>query len=373
VQQNYDASSRPLCTTLRMNSSLFSGTLPDACSLGAAGAFGNDRIARTNYDSYDRAVSIVRAFGSSVPITDAVTTYTPNGQVLTIADGKGNKTTYEYDGHDRAKKTRFPSPTTPGSSSTTDYEELVYDLGSRVISRRLRDGASIAFTYDNRDRLTFVDIPGGTADDVTKSYDVMGRPLTSAIPGHTTTLEWDMLGRLLSERTQRGTFDRLIRYQWDLAGRRTRITWPTTGGATALYASYSYLTTGEMTEIRENASASGTNVLARYSYDNLGRRTSLARAGGTAMTTSYAYPAADVRLSQMAHNIAGTADDLTLDFRVAAWSRFRRKTASHFSGKRSGGTPGSQIAARTSPARRAKKWFPVFRTPGAQTRRLQRL
>jgi RHS repeat-associated protein len=330
VQLNYDASSRPLCLATRLNG--LTTTTGDACTPRTPGVFGNDRITRTNYDTINRPVSVVRAFGTPAAITDAVTTYTPNGLVATVADGKGNKTTYQYDGFDRLKKTLFPVKAPPPfNSATNDFEELFYDLGSRVTSRMLRDGQIIGYAYDNRDRLTFVDIPGGTADDVTNAYDVMGRQLSAALgpvgaPTFTNTFAYDMLGRLTSTVSPIAGVNKTVSYQWDLAGRQKRITYPTEGGV-SLYVAYDYLLTGEMTEIRENSATIGTGVLAKYSYDDRGRRVSLARNGGTAMTTTYSYPANDARLSQLAHNLSGTANDLTLQF---TW------------------TPASQIASRNA-------------------------
>ena len=57
--------------------------------------------------------------------------------------------------------------------------------------------------------------------------------------------------------------------QYDLAGRRTRLTWP----GSALYVDYDHLVTGEVSAIRENGATSGIGVLATYAYDDLGRRT----------------------------------------------------------------------------------------------------
>jgi YD repeat-containing protein len=51
-----------------------------------------------------------------------------NGTQATLIDANCNRTTYDYDGFDRLVKTRFPSPTTAGVSSTTDVEALSYDV-----------------------------------------------------------------------------------------------------------------------------------------------------------------------------------------------------------------------------------------------------
>ena len=51
--------------------------------------------------------------------------YNANGTTATLTDANGNLTSYSYDGYDRLAKTQYPSPTTPGTSSTTDYEALL--------------------------------------------------------------------------------------------------------------------------------------------------------------------------------------------------------------------------------------------------------
>ena len=55
---------------------------------------------------------------------------------------------------------------------------------------------------------------------------------------------------------------------YDLAGRRTRLTWPD-----SFYVDYDHLVTGEVSAVRENGATSGVGVLATYAYDDLGRRT----------------------------------------------------------------------------------------------------
>jgi YD repeat-containing protein len=93
---------------------------------------------------------------------------------------------------------------------------------------------------------------------------------------------------------------------YDLAGRRSRLTW-----GDGFYVTYDSDTAGNMTAIRENGAASGIGVLATFAYDDLGRRTSLTRGNGT--VTSYAYEPVS-RLGSLAHDFAGTTHDLTLGF-----------------------------------------------------------
>ena len=84
---------------------------------------------------------------------EVAATYTANGRQETLTDGEGNRTTFVYDGHDQAVRMRLPVATQgAGTSSTSDYEELTYDAAGNVTAQRLRDGTSIAFTYDALNR-----------------------------------------------------------------------------------------------------------------------------------------------------------------------------------------------------------------------------
>lgn len=302
TQYSDDAAGRPECVAKRMNSAVF-GSLPgSACSLGTAGSAGPDRIAKTHYDAAGRVNRTESAVGTTDQADEATTSFTDNGKVATATDGKGNKTTYEYDGHDRVKKTRYPDLSTVGASSTSDYEELGYDAGSNVTSVRLRDGQSIAFGYDDLSRLTLKDLPGSNPD-TSYSYDLAGRMTGSTrTDGQALSFGYDALGRNISAGANLGT----LTYQYDLAGRRTRITHPD-----SFYAQYDYLVTGEVSAIRENGATSGAGVLATFAYDDLGRRTGLTRGNGT--SSSYAYDAVS-RLASLGHDLTGTTHDVSFGF-----------------------------------------------------------
>jgi RHS repeat-associated protein len=117
------------------------------------------------------------------------------------------------------------------------------------------------------------------------------------------TFTYDTLGRNLTQAGPLGTTG----YAYDVAGRRTRTTYPGSG----LYVDYDYLVTGEISAIRENGASSGVGVLGTYAYDDRGRRTLLTRGNGT--TATYTYD--DVsRLTQLVENPGGTTYDQTLGF-----------------------------------------------------------
>lgn len=300
TQYSYDGEDRLDCVATRLNSSLW-GSLPaSACTAQTAGTSGPDRIAKNIYDAADQVTQQQTAYGTAVQVNES-RSYSNNGEITTVTDGKGNLTTYVYDGADRLRKTQYPSPTTPGTSSATDYEQNTYDANGNVTQRRVRDGQLINYTFDNLNRVTLKDLPNGAPGeaDITYAWDNLGRAtMLSSVVGNV-SYSYDALGRTTGETSLYGAKS----MQYDLAGRLTRLTWPD-----AFYATYDYLVTGEVTAIRENGAASGIGVLGTYAYDNLGRRTSLTRGNGT--VTSYVWDTGS-RLSSLAQDVAGTTQDVT--------------------------------------------------------------
>lgn len=301
TQFSYDLNGRQECSALRMNPSGYGALPSSACILGSASTFGADRIARNVYDVAGQLTQVQIAVGTSSQANEQTLTYSDNGNLLTLKDAENNQTTYSYDGFDRLLQTRYPNPTKgAGTSSTTDYEQLTYDASSNVTNRRLRDGQNIALSYDNLDRLTHKNLPG-SEPDVTYAYDNLDRLSSASQTGYALGFTYDALGRNLTQSSPLGT----VSSEWDVAGRRTRLGYPGSG----LYVDYDYLVTGEMTKIRENGATSGIGVLATFDYDNLGRRTLLTYGNG--VTKSYGYDAVS-RLTSLAANMAGTANDLTI-------------------------------------------------------------
>jgi YD repeat-containing protein len=71
------------------------------CTPNIAGAAGPDRVTKLSYDAADRQTKVQAAYGTADQSDEVTTTYTANGQVASVTDGEGNKTSYEYDGFDR--------------------------------------------------------------------------------------------------------------------------------------------------------------------------------------------------------------------------------------------------------------------------------
>src|SRR5262249_17806523 len=111
-------------------------------------------------------------YGTSIQATDVTRTFTANGELQTVTDAEGNRTTYAYDGHDRQTTTYYPSPTTDGVSSGTDYKQVGYDANGTVASHPTRGGETLFMGYDNLNRLTVKVVPERSGLSTTHTRDV---------------------------------------------------------------------------------------------------------------------------------------------------------------------------------------------------------
>ena len=194
-------------------------------------------------------------------------------------------------------------------------KSYAYDAASNITSVRRRSNDTINFTYDHLNRLIVKDIPGGTAADVYYNYDLLSRPLYdhfASTSGYGVDYAYDALSRLTSATTSSATLSsKTISYLYDLAGNRIRTTWPDT-----FYVEYVNDGLGRITQIRENGATTGVGVLANYAYDDLGRRTAISRAGpvGSAAGAGTTVGYTDGRLSSLAQDFSGTANDVTFTY-----------------------------------------------------------
>lgn len=331
-QSRYNADGTLDCSHLRMNETIITGNIIGYCSASTPGSFGPDRISETEYDAANQITKVINAVGTSVQQDGAVMTYTNNGQLKTIQDARGAKTTYVYDGHDRLERVQYPHEVTVGASSVTDYESFVYNANSQVTEHRQRGWGKdyrrrIRYEYDNLGRVTKQDLLSDP--DVSYTYDNLGRILTVSKTGSTVSYTYDKAGRVLTEATD----SRTMTYEYYDKGRRTRLKWPD-----GFFVEYYRDVLGRVTEIRENGSTSPSGLLARYTYDQYGRRTRIDRGNGA--DTSYAYDALS-RLTSLTNDLSGTANDNTESFTYS---------------------PASQIASHDYSNDAVYRW-----TPGANT------
>lgn len=311
-QTSYDARLRPECIAVRMNPATFAN-LPAACSLGASGSHGQDRITRIEYDVTGAVIREIEGYGTSLARAERTHHYDSlSGRVDWVEDANGNRSGYEYDSYGRLYRLYFPQKSSVGAHAhnPSDYEQYGYDKRNLQTSKRLRSGETILYRYDALGRMDLKDLPG-TADDVTYSYDLFGY-VTSAGPN--LSFDYDSFGRLLSHTS----YGRQITYEYDSYGNREKLSWPGTQG----FVTYTYDNLNRLKTIVEG----GTNAtLATINYDGMGRRDSMTRGGET---TDYDYDTMS-RLSGLGHDLAGTTSDLTYGYAYNAASQIVTRTISN--------------------------------------------
>ncbi len=215
-----------------------------------------------------------------------------------MADAKGNKTTYEYDGFLRLFRTRYPSAGDGTVSSTTDFEQFGYDAASNVTSFRNRADQWVTNSYDALGQLTSESAPAPFSG-AAYAYDNLGRMRRAERNGIAIAFRYDALGRQVGEDGPFGS----VNSHYNLSGERSRMVWPD-----GFAIDYDYDAVGALTAIREPGTAL---VVASFAYDNLGRRTGMSRGNGK--TVSYAYDNA-ARFSSLGHDLGRTDRDQSISF-----------------------------------------------------------
>ena len=323
TQTSYDNRLRTECASVRMNTAAYdtlSGS--SACALGTQGNQGPDRITRTLYYPTGQVQTVQKAYGvttaNGFPATlqqdYASYAYTPSGKQAYVIDANGNKSAYGYDGFDRLSQWFFPSKTTPGTASSTDYEGYGYDANGNRTSLRKRDGQTISYSYDALNRMTLKDVPG-TTDDVNYGYDLLGAQLSArfASTGLGITNTFDALSRLKSTANNMGATSRTLYYQYDEVGNRKQLTYPD-----GSYVTYVYDALNRLTTIKE----AGTTAIVSTAYNAKGQVESQTR-GGVAITLGYDGLSRPISWTD---NLAGTTDDVTSTFDYNPANQIKTKT-----------------------------------------------
>lgn len=236
----YDIYGRVQCSMLRMNPGNWGSVATSCTPTQTTGPNGPDRVSLNHYDTLGRVYKTTAAYGTSAAADSQTASFTNNGLLATLADGEDNKTTYEYDGHDRLIKTFYPVATQgANSSSGSDREEVTYDLNGNVTAFRTRRGETLNYTYDNLGRLTTKLVPGRTTGpdaiasthtrDVYFGYDLAGNmesALFDSASGQGITNTYNALGQVTKTSVDLDGVTRDLDFLYNKAGSTTRITHP---------------------------------------------------------------------------------------------------------------------------------------------------
>lgn len=308
------------CSAVRMNpSALPVASSAAACSGGAEGAQGSDRITKNAYDAAGQLLQVRKAVGTPLVQNYVTYTYTPNGKQQFVTDADGNKAQFAYDGLDRQTFWYFPSATSVGTVNGADYEQYGYDVVGNRTSLRRRDGRTLTFVYDALNRVTSKIVPDGCAPlqvgacapasatrDVYYTYDIMGRQLTAkfdaSMGADGLTSTYDTFGDLRSSTISMAGFSKTLLSEYDQAGNRTRLTHADGQAFTYVYDALNRL--GGLYQGLDTSVPLGT-----FGYNARGLLASRAEAAGSGV--SYAYDAVG-RLGSQSDAFVGGNGDVTI-------------------------------------------------------------
>jgi RHS repeat-associated protein len=228
----------------------------------------------TSY-SYDGNGNLV---GVTPPSPLGATTIVPDslGRPASVTDGKGQKTSFVYDKSDRITETLY------GGVSSCDVPhtnciQYGYDADGFLNSRVSNIGTT-GYTYDNLGRLTKKSLPG---------------PLVDNCSGQTgMTLGYDNVGNLTSYCDAGGS----VGYGYDSANELTTVQEPggncTANPVTGACTKIAYVDSGGKFQDGRRTSITfppSTGVVETFAYDNAGNVTSIQAKKGSTLFTNYAY------------------------------------------------------------------------------------
>ncbi|MFC4122900.1 SpvB/TcaC N-terminal domain-containing protein [Nonomuraea zeae] len=294
---------RPTAVSYDVLNRTTSTTLPDQTRITNSYGFAPDRAGVPRFESVTtdakgnaRATyADVRNLATSVQEQGGIWTvyaYDPLGQLVRVTDAKNNSTLATYD-----LLGRRTSATIPDGGTT----RWAYDLAGNVIKKTNR--AEVKYTYDF-DRLTSVDYPVFTGNDVSYTYGGSGAAANGA--GRIVKIEdgagetvrkYGPLGEVVEEtRTLPGSGSHeksfTTGYRYDAWGRVLRLTYPD-----GEVLSYGYNSGGLPDSATGLKNGQSYPYLKRLDYDKFDQRVLLVAGNGT--ETRYTYDDEDRRLSRL--------------------------------------------------------------------------
>ena len=255
-------------------------TLPDGSATAAA------------FDLAGRQTGLSDLSAGGTALRSESATYTPDSQVATSTDFRGDTSTFSYDATGM-----LTSQTQPVSASASITVSYGYDLNGNRTALTDGNGNTTYTTYNSLGAPEKITEPAtaahGTAADstTTDSYDADGNLITSNLPGGVRVAStFDAMGDLTGQSGSGATALTATRsYTYDTAG---RLLTAATGAAGTQGTSGYQPATSETFQYDDRdllLSASGSAGNSVYTYNGSGQ---LASAAGAAGTSSYSYDTA---------------------------------------------------------------------------------
>jgi len=222
-------------------------------------------ITTHTYDSMNRRLSTVDPKSQTTSFQ-----YDAAGNLTHLTDARGNTYGHTYDLVDRQTQLTYPD---------NSLEAWTYDAAGNRLTQRTRAGQVMTATLDARDRETAQTWSGG-APNVARSFDAIGRLLSSSNGNTATSYSFDAANQLLTETqaTAGAPAAWTLTYAHNADGLRQSVTYPAGDVIATTYTARNEV---------ESISAGGPPPLATYSYNLDGTLAQKVLENGTAAAYGY--------------------------------------------------------------------------------------
>ncbi|MBU7028173.1 MAG: RHS repeat protein [Theionarchaea archaeon] len=230
---------------------------PDSTSISYLYDDTNNKVTYTNGRSYDRIYwydwlsRLTKVEEEYQPDSYAVTTYQYDeiGHLTSFTDAESHTTSYTYASLFGSTRITYPD---------SEYEEFEYDNIGNVTSFTDCNGNEVVYTYDDIYRVTQVQYEDQSK--ITFVYDLNSNrtKMEDDAPstGDYTEYSYDYWNRLITKTRHISQDTYTISYQYDVANRLTKLTYPD-----SMQILYSYDDLNRMTEIKRYVDGSNDEIL----------------------------------------------------------------------------------------------------------------
>ncbi|MGC1123355.1 MAG: RHS repeat-associated core domain-containing protein [Candidatus Methanofastidiosia archaeon] len=232
-------------------------TYPDSSSVSYSYDDANYKVTITNQRGFDRIYwydwlsRLTKVEEEYATDNFGATTYQYDkvGHLTSFTDAENHTTTYTYGSLFGVTKTQYPD---------SEYEEYAHDDAGNITSLTDCNGNETTYTYDSIYRLTQIQYEDSST--ISFTYDLNGKSIqmddNAPDTGDYVEYHYDCWNRLTSETRHISQSSYTTSYQYDVANRITKLTYPDT-----MQILYSYDDLNRVTEIKRYVDGSNDEVL----------------------------------------------------------------------------------------------------------------
>jgi len=187
--------------------------------------------------------------------------YDPLHQLTRVVDNSGDVWNYEYDEGNRLTGQSEKINSIVGTYTVSRE----YDAVSNLIGIKAGAETTTAYSYNQRDDLTSIDLPGGTVDEITFSYDKARKRTKAKTPGTISSVKYDEASRVTKFINETQSTTQTFTYDYDSNGNITTVSDNKTSG-TVNDTRYAYDALNRLTDWYNPL----TDTTTSYSYDKVG-------------------------------------------------------------------------------------------------------